>query len=91
MVMCSLFVVEKNGHYCSLLGVTDRNRSTTSVTKLLQALEIKRVVSVASFNQLILYAVPSQVYYSKLKILLSLLHFRNQIQIFLPYVILTPL
>lgn len=43
-------VVVKNGHYCSLLEVTDRSRSTTSVTKLLQELEIKRVVSSAYFN-----------------------------------------
>ncbi|XP_041835698.1 protein TASOR isoform X2 [Melanotaenia boesemani] len=38
--------VVTNDHYCSLLEVIDRNRSTTSVTKLLQELEIKRVVLV---------------------------------------------
>ncbi|XP_044066398.1 protein TASOR isoform X2 [Siniperca chuatsi] len=38
--------VVKNGHCCSLLEVTDRSRSTTSVTRLLQELEIKRVVLV---------------------------------------------
>lgn len=34
-----------SGFYCSLLDVTDKSRSTTSVTKLLQELEVKRVVS----------------------------------------------
>lgn len=43
-------VVFKDGHYCTLLEVTDRSRSTTSVTKLLQELEMKRVVSLAYFN-----------------------------------------
>ncbi|XP_074493745.1 protein TASOR isoform X2 [Sebastes fasciatus] len=38
--------VVKNGHCCSLLEVTDRSRSTTSVTRLLQELEMKRVVLV---------------------------------------------
>ncbi|XP_027135126.1 uncharacterized protein tasora isoform X2 [Larimichthys crocea] len=38
--------VFKDGHYCTLLEVTDRSRSTTSVTKLLQELEMKRVVLV---------------------------------------------
>ncbi|XP_029357855.1 protein TASOR-like isoform X2 [Echeneis naucrates] len=38
--------VVKNGYYCSLLEVVDRNRSTTSVTKLLNELEIKRMVLV---------------------------------------------
>ncbi len=42
-------VVVKNGHCCSLLEVTDRSRSTTSVTRLLQELEIKRVVGLAYF------------------------------------------
>lgn len=45
-------VVVKNGHYCSLLEVTDRSRSTTSVTRLLQELEIKRVVSSDVLNLL---------------------------------------
>lgn len=45
-------VVVKNGHYCSLLEVTDRSRSTTSVTRLLQELEIKRVVSSDDLNLL---------------------------------------
>ncbi|XP_031589390.1 protein TASOR isoform X3 [Oreochromis aureus] len=38
--------VVKNGYYCSLLEVMDRNRSKTSVTRLLHELEIKRVVLV---------------------------------------------
>ncbi|XP_041637621.1 protein TASOR-like [Cheilinus undulatus] len=38
--------VVKSGHYCSLLEVTDRFRSSTSVTKLLQELEKNRVVLV---------------------------------------------
>ncbi|KAI3369721.1 hypothetical protein L3Q82_024567 [Scortum barcoo] len=38
--------VVKSGHCCSLLEVTDRSRSTTSITRLLQELEIKRVVLV---------------------------------------------
>ncbi|KAF3856754.1 hypothetical protein F7725_017477 [Dissostichus mawsoni] len=37
--------VVNSGHCCSLLEVTDRNRSTTSVTRLLQELETKRVCS----------------------------------------------
>ncbi|XP_075951683.1 protein TASOR isoform X1 [Anarhichas minor] len=36
--------VVKSGHCCSLLEVTDRSRSATSVTRLLQELEMKRVV-----------------------------------------------
>lgn len=43
-------VVVKNGYYCSLLEVMDRNRSKTSVTRLLHELEIKRVVGSAYFN-----------------------------------------
>lgn len=43
-------VVVKNGYYCSLLEVMDRNRSKTSVTRLLHELEIKRVVGSACFN-----------------------------------------
>lgn len=39
-----------SGHYCSLLEVTDKSRSTTSVTKLLQELEVNRVVSLVYFN-----------------------------------------
>ncbi|XP_033482081.1 protein TASOR isoform X2 [Epinephelus lanceolatus] len=38
--------VVKDGHCCSLLEVTDRNRSSTSVTRLLHEMEIKRVVLV---------------------------------------------
>lgn len=45
-----MFVVVNNNHFCSLLEVTDRNRATTSVTSLLQELEIKRVVSSADVN-----------------------------------------
>lgn len=37
--------VVTSGLYCSLLEVTDKSRSTTSVTKLLQELEVKKVVS----------------------------------------------
>lgn len=37
--------VVTSGFYCSLLEVLDKSRSTTSVTKLLQELEVKRVVS----------------------------------------------
>lgn len=43
-------VVVKNGYYCSLLEVMDRNRSKTSVTRLLHELEIKRVVGSAYFT-----------------------------------------
>lgn len=43
-------VVVNSGHYCSLLEVTDKSRSTTSVTKLLQELEVNRVVSLVYFN-----------------------------------------
>ncbi|XP_040890119.1 protein TASOR isoform X2 [Toxotes jaculatrix] len=43
--------VVKDGHFCSLLEVIDRNRSTTSVTKLLQELEIKRVVLVTPLTE----------------------------------------
>lgn len=51
LILYVLFcVVVKNGHYCSLLEVTDRNRSATSVKKLLQELEIKRVVSSARLD-----------------------------------------
>lgn len=39
-----------SGHYCSLLEVTDKSRSTTTVTKLLQELEVNRVVSLIYFN-----------------------------------------
>ena len=39
-----------DNHFCSLLEVTDRNRAMTSVTGLLQELEINRVVSVANIN-----------------------------------------
>lgn len=48
-------VVIKNGHYCSLLEVTDRNRSATSVKKLLQELEMKRVVSSTRLDEIVLY------------------------------------
>ncbi|XP_073324924.1 protein TASOR [Pagrus major] len=43
--------VENNSHFCSLLEVTDRNRATTSVTGLLQELEIKRVVLVTPLTE----------------------------------------
>ncbi|XP_070849967.1 protein TASOR-like [Chaetodon trifascialis] len=43
--------VVKNGHCCSLLEVTDKSRSTTNVTKLLQELEIKGVVLVTSLTE----------------------------------------
>ncbi|KAI9526621.1 hypothetical protein NQZ68_038001 [Dissostichus eleginoides] len=42
--------VVNSGHCCSLLEVTDRNRSTTSVTRLLQELETKRVVLVNALS-----------------------------------------
>ncbi|XP_032369625.1 protein TASOR isoform X2 [Etheostoma spectabile] len=42
--------VVKNGHCSSLLEVTDRSRSTTSVTRLLQELEINRVVLVTQLT-----------------------------------------
>eukprot|EP00066_Takifugu_rubripes_P026953 XP_011616219.1 PREDICTED: protein FAM208A-like isoform X1 [Takifugu rubripes] len=42
--------VEKNGYYCSLLGVSDRSRSATSVTELLQGLETEDVVLVTELN-----------------------------------------
>ncbi|XP_070696328.1 protein TASOR [Pempheris klunzingeri] len=38
--------VVKDGHCCSLLEVMDRSRTTTSLTRLLHELEIKRVVLV---------------------------------------------
>ncbi|XP_035485932.2 protein TASOR isoform X2 [Scophthalmus maximus] len=38
--------VVEDGHFCRLLEVIDRSRSTTNVTKLLQELEMKRVVLV---------------------------------------------
>lgn len=43
-------LVVKNGHCCSLLEVIDRSRSTTSVTRLLQELEVKRVVGSVFFH-----------------------------------------
>nr|XP_020466781.1 protein TASOR [Monopterus albus] len=43
--------VVKNGHCCSLLEVNDRSRSTTSITILLQELEIKRVVLVTPLTE----------------------------------------
>ncbi|KAG7244385.1 hypothetical protein INR49_001684, partial [Caranx melampygus] len=43
--------VVKNGFCSSLLEVVDRNRSTTSVTKLLQELEIKRIVLVTPLTE----------------------------------------
>ncbi|KAM7401639.1 hypothetical protein PAMP_016936 [Pampus punctatissimus] len=43
--------VVKNGHCCSLLEVIDRSRSTTSVTRLLQELEVKRVVLVTRLTE----------------------------------------
>ncbi|XP_050930559.1 LOW QUALITY PROTEIN: protein TASOR [Lates calcarifer] len=43
--------VVKSGHYCSLLEVVDKSRSTTSITKLLQELEIKRVVLVTPLTE----------------------------------------
>ncbi|XP_056243599.1 protein TASOR isoform X1 [Seriola aureovittata] len=43
--------VVKNGYCCSLLEVVDRSRSTTSVTKLLQELEIKRMVLVTPLTE----------------------------------------
>lgn len=48
------FAVVNSGFYCSLLEVTDKSRSTTSVAKLLQELEVKRAVSLARLN------IPSQ-------------------------------
>ncbi|XP_038135626.1 protein TASOR isoform X2 [Cyprinodon tularosa] len=38
--------VEAKGHYCSLLEVTDQNRTTASVTTLLRELEAQRLVLV---------------------------------------------
>nr|XP_046240860.1 uncharacterized protein tasora isoform X2 [Scatophagus argus] len=43
--------VVKNGHCCSLLEVTDRSRSTNSVTRLLHELESKRVVLVTPLTE----------------------------------------
>ncbi|XP_040014619.1 protein TASOR isoform X4 [Xiphias gladius] len=43
--------VVKDGYCCSLLEVVDRSRSTTSVTKLLQELETKRVVLVTPLTE----------------------------------------
>ncbi|XP_026162783.1 uncharacterized protein tasora isoform X2 [Mastacembelus armatus] len=43
--------VVKNGHCCSLLEVIDRSRSTTSVTRLLQELEINKVVLVTPLTE----------------------------------------
>ncbi|KAM8755789.1 protein TASOR isoform 3-T3 [Acanthopagrus schlegelii] len=43
--------VMNNNHFCSLLEVTDRNRATTSVTSLLQELEINRVVLVTPLTE----------------------------------------
>ncbi|XP_071351563.1 protein TASOR isoform X2 [Trachinotus anak] len=43
--------VVRNGYCCSLLEVVDRSRSTTSVTKLLQELEIQRVVLVIPLTE----------------------------------------
>lgn len=44
-------VVVTHGYCCSLLEVIDRSRSVTSVTKILQELEIKRVVGCVSLNK----------------------------------------
>lgn len=44
------FAVVNSGFYCSLLEVKDKSRSTTSVTKLLQELEVKRGVSLVSLK-----------------------------------------
>ncbi|XP_068171229.1 protein TASOR-like [Antennarius striatus] len=43
--------VVKDGHCCSLLLVTDRNRSSTSVSRLLHELEIKGVVLVTPLTE----------------------------------------
>ncbi|XP_028285259.1 protein TASOR isoform X2 [Parambassis ranga] len=43
--------VVKDGRYCSLLEVIDRNRSTTSVTQLLLELEMKRLVLVTKLSE----------------------------------------
>ncbi|XP_026204201.1 protein TASOR-like isoform X2 [Anabas testudineus] len=43
--------VVTNGYCCSLLEVIDRNRSTTSVTRLLHELEITRVVLVTRLTE----------------------------------------
>ncbi|XP_029947947.1 protein TASOR isoform X2 [Salarias fasciatus] len=43
--------VEKNGYFCSLLEVIDKTRSTTSVTKLLHELEVKRLVVVIPLTE----------------------------------------
>nr|XP_019952270.1 PREDICTED: protein TASOR isoform X1 [Paralichthys olivaceus] len=43
--------VVEDGHCCSLLEVIDRSRSTTNVTKLLQELEMKRVVLVSPLSE----------------------------------------
>ncbi|XP_047439664.1 protein TASOR isoform X2 [Mugil cephalus] len=43
--------VVRDGHCCSLLEAVDRNRSTTSVTSLLQELELKRVVVVIPLTE----------------------------------------
>lgn len=46
------FIVVNSGYYCSLLEVTDKSRSTTSVTKLLQELEVKGVVSLVCLKMM---------------------------------------
>uniref|UniRef100_A0A8C4IIZ5 TASOR pseudo-PARP domain-containing protein n=1 Tax=Dicentrarchus labrax TaxID=13489 RepID=A0A8C4IIZ5_DICLA len=43
--------VVKNGHCCSLLEVADRSRSTTSLSRLLHELEMKRVVLVTQLTE----------------------------------------
>ena len=53
-------VVVKSGHCCSLLEVIDRSRSMNSVVKLLQELEMKRVVGLVSFlNTVIVFILLS--------------------------------
>ncbi|XP_062271989.1 uncharacterized protein tasora [Scomber scombrus] len=47
----SSHIVVKSGHCCSLLEVIDRSRSMNSVIKLLQELEMKRVVLVTPLSE----------------------------------------
>ncbi|XP_058486894.1 protein TASOR isoform X2 [Solea solea] len=43
--------VEENGHYCRLLEVIDRGRTTSTMTKLLQEMEMMRVVLVTPLSE----------------------------------------
>nr|XP_061786654.1 protein TASOR-like [Nerophis lumbriciformis] len=43
--------VVSHGHHCSLLEVVDRSRSTSSITTLLQEIEVKRLVFVTPLTE----------------------------------------